>query len=143
MKKKIVKILFIIDIEKWLWKSELRYFWPSKCKRTQGLEFFYMHHVGVGAKFIHPWTQLCWAVQLRSRYCTSGKYADNLRTQYDTRTQFFSDASNKETSSVYYYISAMLIFNLVRYLEKHLLYLLISKWPSALQCNLEIFQYVL
>ena len=40
--KKMVKIQLIFDIEKWLWKSELHYSWPSKRKRTQGLELF-MH----------------------------------------------------------------------------------------------------
>ena len=41
-----------------LWKSELRYFWPSKLKRTKGLEFFHTHRLGAEAKLIHPWTQL-------------------------------------------------------------------------------------
>ena len=68
--KIFIKIPLIFDIEKWLWQSELRYFWPSKRKRTQGLEFFYTNQVGSGAKLIHPWTQLCSAVQLRSRYYT-------------------------------------------------------------------------
>ena len=51
--KKSCKIGLVFDIEKWLWKSEMRYFWPKKCKRTQHLEYFYTHQVGAGAKFIH------------------------------------------------------------------------------------------
>ena len=56
--KQIGKIPSIFDIEKWLWKSESPYIWPSKAKQTKGLEFLYTHQVEAEAKLIDPWTQL-------------------------------------------------------------------------------------
>ena len=41
MKKKIIMIWLIFDIEKWLWKSEFCYIWPSIPNQTEYLEPFY------------------------------------------------------------------------------------------------------
>ena len=41
MKKKFRRIRPIFDIEKWLWKPELCYIWPSIPNRTKYLEHFY------------------------------------------------------------------------------------------------------
>ena len=56
--KQIGKIPSIFDIEKWLWKSESPYIWPSKAKQTKGLEFLYTHQVEAEAKLIHSWAKL-------------------------------------------------------------------------------------
>ena len=39
--KKIRKIRLIFDIEKWLWKPELCFMWPSIPKQSKFLEHFY------------------------------------------------------------------------------------------------------
>ena len=41
MKKKIIEIRLVFDIEKWLWKSEFCYIWPSIPNQTEYLEPFY------------------------------------------------------------------------------------------------------
>ena len=41
MKKLFIKIRLIFDLEKWLWKSELCYIWPSIPNQTKYLEPFY------------------------------------------------------------------------------------------------------
>ena len=66
LKKKIIKLRLIFDIEKWLNQN----FAISIPNRTKYLETFCGNFHGPLALFTHHLTQLCSAVQLRSFYAT-------------------------------------------------------------------------